>query len=349
MKAVVITAYGSPDVLKFQEVETPIPKDNEVLVKIHATSVNFGDTFVRNFKTVTPAKFTMPTPLWLPTRLAFGIRKPNVKILGSEFSGVVESVGRDVVNFKPGDAVFGYSGQSMGTNAEYVTISADGLIAPKPDNMTHEEATTVPYGALTALSVLKKANIQPGQKVLINGASGSIGAYAMQLAKYYGAEVTGVAGTPRLEMLKALGADKVIDYTKEDFTQNGETYDLIVDIKRKTSFSKVKQSLNEGGIYLLTSFKTRNVLQMLWTSRFESKRVICALSMEKPEDLAHIKALVESGHIKTVIDRAYPLSQTADAHWYIESGKKTGNVVITIADASEAQTNIEDIRQPVSV
>jgi len=331
MKAIVYTEYGSSDVLQLKEVAKPTPEDNEVLIRIYATTVNFGDLMARNFKAISPRKFNMPLLFWLPARLAFGFSKPRKNILGSEFAGEVEAVGAAVTRFKPGDQVFGYRGQSMGAYAEYLCMPEDGVLAIKPANMTYEEAATVPYGALTALSLLRKVNIQRGQKVLINGASGGIGAAAVQLAKYFGAEVTGVCGTPRVGFVKALGADKVIDYTKEDFTRNGETYDLIFDILGKSSFSRCKRSLKQNGIYLLASFKMRQLFQMLWTSMIGGQKVICALSSEKPEDLIFIKELVEAGKIKASIDKCYPLEQTAEAHRYIEAGLKKGNVVITVA------------------
>jgi NADPH:quinone reductase-like Zn-dependent oxidoreductase len=330
MKAVVYTEYGPPDVLQLKEVEKPAPKDNEILIRNHATTVNIGDIWARNFKEITPSRFTMPLPLWLPSRMYFGFTKPRINILGSEFAGEVEAVGQDVKRFRKGDQVFGYRGQSMGANAEYLCVSEDGLVAIKPANMTYEEAATVPYGALTALSLLRKVNIQPGQKVLINGASGGIGSAAVQLAKYFGAEVTGVCGTPRMEFVKALGADKVIDYTREDFTKNGETYDLIFDILGKSSFSSCQNSLTRNGIYLLASIKVKQLFQMLWTSRRNGKKVICAMSSESPEDLVLIKKLVEEGKIRSIIDRRYPLEQIAEAHRYVEKGYKTGSVIITV-------------------
>jgi NADPH:quinone reductase-like Zn-dependent oxidoreductase len=261
----------------------------------------------------------------------FGFSKPKVNILGAEFSGQVESVGKNVKLFKSGDAVFGYRGQSMGANAEYLCVPENSLVAIKPANMTYEEAAVVPYGALTALSLLRSVNIQPGQKVLINGASGGIGSAAVQLAKYYGAEVTGVCGTPRMEFVKSLGADHVIDYTREDFTRNGQTYDLIFDIMNKSSFAKCENSLNENGRYLLASFKMKQVFQMLWTSMFGRKKVICALSGEKVEDLLFIKELVEQGKIKSIIEKRFPLEQLAEAHRCIETGDKKARVVITVA------------------
>ena len=330
MKAILYTEYGSPNVLQLRDVEKPTPKDNEILIRIHATPVNYGDTLARNFKEVSPRKFNMPFFFWLPARIVFGISKPKINILGSELAGQIEAVGKDVKRFKKGDPVFGYRGQSMGANAEYLCMPEDGLVTIKPTNMTYAEAAAVPYGALTALNLLRKVNIQLGQKVLINGASGGIGSAAVQLAKHFGAEVTGVCSAPRLEFVKSLGADKVIDYTKEDFTQNGETYDLIFDILGKSSFSRCKSSLNENGRYLLASFKMKQLFQMLWTSMIGSKKVICALSGEKLEDLLFIKELVEAGKLKSVIDRRYPLEQTAEAHRYIETGHKKGNVVITL-------------------
>jgi NADPH:quinone reductase-like Zn-dependent oxidoreductase len=330
MKAIMYTEYGAPEVLHLQDIAKPTPRDNELLVRVYAVSIGIGDIWARNFKAITPGKFSMPGLFWLPARMYFGFSKPKVNILGAEFSGQVEVVGRNVKLFKPGDAVFGYRGQSMGANAEYLCVSENSLVAPKPANMTHDEAAVTPYGALTALNLLRSVNIQAGQKVLINGASGGIGSAALQLAKYYGAEVTGVCSTPGMEFVKSLGADHVIDYTQEDFTKNNQTYDLIFDIMNKSSFAQCKDSLNENGRYLLASFKLKQLLQMLWTSMFGTKKVICALSGEKIEDLLFIRELVEKGRIKSIIDKRFPLEQTADAHRYVESGDKKGKVVITI-------------------
>ncbi len=332
MKAVIYTEYGSPEVLHLAEVAKPEPKDGEVLIRVHATPVNFGDLLARNFKGVTPRQFNMPLLFWLPARLAFGFRKPKKNILGSEFAGVVEAVSTQVTRFKPGDEVFGYRGQNMGTYAEYVCMSETGTLAIKPTNMTFEEAATVPYGALTALSLLRKVNIQRGQKVLINGASGGIGSAAMQLAKYFGAEVTGVCGTPRVAFVNALGADKVIDYTKEDFIRNGETYDVIFDILGKSSFGRGRKSLKPDGVYLYASFKLKQLMQMLQTKVAGRQKVICALSSEKAEDLAFIKELIEAGQYKAIIDMRYSLAQTAEAHRYSEAGQKHGSVVITVKE-----------------
>ena len=332
MKAIVYTSYGSPDVLQLKEIAKPTPKDNEILVRVYATSIGFGDILARKFDQISPRDFSMPFFLWLPARIAIGISKPNKHILGSEFAGEVEGVGSAVKRFQRGDKVFGFLSSNFGANAEYLCMPETGVVALKPTNMSYEEAAVVPYGALTALSLLKKVNIQPGQKVLINGASGAIGSAAVQLAKnVYGAHVTGVCGTPRLDFVKQLGADAVIDYTREDFTQNGETYDLIFDILGKSTFSRCQHSLTPNGRYLLASFKTKQLLQMLWTSKMGSQKVICTLSSESPEALEYVKELAEAGKLKSILDRCYPLEQTAEAHRYIEAGHKQGNVVITIA------------------
>jgi NADPH:quinone reductase-like Zn-dependent oxidoreductase len=334
MKAVVYTEYGGPEVLQVKEMEKPAPKDNEILIKIQATSVNFGDLLARNFNKVSPREFSMPAPLWLPTRLYFGLSKPKVNVLGAELAGEVESVGKNVTRFKKGDQVFGYPGQGMGAYAEYRCMPESGMVGSKPVNLSYEEAAVLPYGMIMALNLLRKANLQPGQKVLINGASGSIGAAAVQLAKYFGAEVTGVCGTPRLEFVKSLGADKVIDYTKEDFTRSGETYDLIFDILGKTSFSQCKSALKPNGRILYVSFKMKQLFQMLWTStlssRYAGKKVICALSPENPEDLTFIKELVEAGKIKAILDRCFALKQVGEAHRYAESGNKKGPIAISV-------------------
>src|SRR5512138_2192201 len=331
MKAIVYTEYGSPDVLRLKEVQKPSPRENEILVRVYAAPVNYGDLTARNFAHLTSSEFNMPAFLWLPSRMAFGWNKPKINILGSELAGEVEAIGKDVSKFKPGDQVFAYLGMKMGANAEYLCIPEDGTVALKPMNMTYEEASALPYGAIMATSLLRKANLQPGQKVLINGASGGIGSLAVQLAKYFGAEVTGVCGTPRLEYVRSLGADQVIDYTRGDFTRNGETYDLIFDILGRSSFSRCQNSLKPNGIYLLASFKMKPLFQMLWTSMTGSKKkVICALANEKMEDLVFIRELVEAGKIKTIIDKRYPLEQAANAHRYVENGHKQGNVVLTV-------------------
>jgi NADPH:quinone reductase-like Zn-dependent oxidoreductase len=333
MKAIVYTEYGGPDVLHLTEVEKPYPKDNGVLIKVHAVSVNYGDMIARNFKNVSPREFNMPFLFWIMARLTFGINKPKKIILGNSFAGEVEAVGKDVKLFKKGDDVFGCREEKMGTYAEYVCVPKNSILATKPLNMTYEEASTVPYGATIALNLLRKANIQngKGQRVLVLGASGCIGSSAIQIAKhYYGADVTGVCSAQGIDYVKKLGADKVIDYKNENFTKSVETYDLIFDILGKQSFSKVKASLTQNGIYFSVSFKIKKLFQMLWTSLKKEKKVICSLAVPKQEDLIFIKDLVENGKIKSIIDKYFPLEKTAEAHRYMETGNKKGDVVITM-------------------
>ena len=331
MKAVIYTQYGEPEVLRTEETEKPLPKENEVLIRIKAASVNYGDIIARNFKNLPLSEFNMPLLFWIIARLSFGFSKPKVKILGNTFAGEVEMTGKGVKRFKKGEAVFGYTGEKMGTYAQYLCIPENSLIAAKPSNMTFEEASAVPYGAPMAFNLLKKANIKPGQKVLILGASGGIGSAAVQLTKhYYGAEVTGICGTPGTAFVKGLGADKVMDYKEEDFTKNGEAYDLIFDVLGKGTFSSYRNSLKENGIYLLASFKSRKLFQMVRTSLTGGKKkVVCAISSPKQEDLILIRKLSEEGKFKSVIDKSFPMEKTAAAHRYYESGNKKGNVVIT--------------------
>jgi NADPH:quinone reductase-like Zn-dependent oxidoreductase len=328
MKAVVYTQYGSPDVLHLAEVAKPTPKDNEILIRVYATSIGFGDIMARQFNTITPRKFNMPALFWLLARIEFGFRKPKKNILGSEFAGEVEAVGAAVTRFKVGDPVFGYPGPNFGANAEYLCMAETATVAIKPSNLTYEEAAAVPYGALTALNLLKKANIQRGQKVLINGASGGIGSAAVQLAKHlFGADVTGVCSTANLALAKALGADHVIDYTQEDFTQRGETYDVIFDAVAKIAPSRGKKALKPNGIYL-------NVHK---DSRADSGDHI------RIEELLYLKELIEAGKLKPVIDRCYPLEQIVEAHRYVDAGHKKGNVVIIMgADPAPRQTHTRE-------
>jgi NADPH:quinone reductase-like Zn-dependent oxidoreductase len=330
MKAIVATEYGPPDVLKLREVEKPTPADNEILIRVRAVPVRFGDLLARHFNDVSPAKFSMPLPLWLPVRLAFGLNRPKNTILGSEFAGEIESMGPGVSRFKVGDQVFGYRGSNFGAYAEHLATPEDGMITLMPVNMTYEEAACLPGGAITALNLLKNVEIQNGDKVLVNGASGGIGSAALQLAKRAGAEVTGVCGTQRLEMVRSLGADKVIDYTQRDFTQSGETYDLIFDVLGKSPFSRSKHVLSPQGRHLYASFKMKQLFQMLWTSIRGGQKVICAMAFESPEDMVQVKELAEAGALKAIIDRCYPLEQAAEAHRYVETGQKVGEVVITV-------------------
>jgi NADPH:quinone reductase-like Zn-dependent oxidoreductase len=328
MKAIVYTEYGPPDVLQLTEVEKPVPKEDEVLIRVHAVAVNFGQTIARDF-TFPAREFWFPVLLYLPARMELGFSKPRHGILGSELAGEIELVGKDVKSFKPGDQVFGFS-ESHGANAEYVCVPENGVLAKKPASLTYEEAAVIPHGALTALHFVRKANIQPGEKVLINSASGGTGQFAVQLAKHFGADVTGVCSTAKVELVKSLGADEVIDYTQEDITQNGQTYDVIFDAARVTGFARCKNSLKEGGRYLLAVFKARELLQMLATSITGGKKVICALAPIKQEDLIFLTELIEAGELKSVIDRRYPFEQIAEAHRYFETGQTKGHVVITL-------------------
>jgi NADPH:quinone reductase-like Zn-dependent oxidoreductase len=322
MKAIVYTKYGPPDVLQLKEIEKPNPKNNEVLIKIFATTVTLYDCWARSC--------TAPTGFGLLSRITSGIRKPKQPILGTELAGEIEAVGQDVKLFKEGDQVFACTAMNMGAYAEYICLPEEGAVATKPANMTYEEAAAVPQGALTALHFLRKGNIQSGQKVLIFGASGGVGTAAVQLAKYFGAEVTGVCSTTKLELVKSLGADKVIDYTEEDFTISGQTYDIIFDTVGKSSVSGCRRSLKKSGFYLLTTFGLPKLVQLLWMKLTGSKKVIIGLLKERPEDLVFLGELLEEGKLKSVIDRIYPLEQIAEAHRYVESGHKKGNVVITV-------------------
>jgi len=319
MKAIVCTKYGPPEVLQLQEVEKPVQKDDEVLIRIYGTTVTAGDTELRGLK----FSFFMR----LLMRLGLGFRRPRKKILGQELAGQIESVGKDVTRFKKGDQIFASTAFRFGTYAEYVCLPSTYVMEKKPTNMSYEEAAAVITGGFNALYFLRKGNIQSGQKVLIRGASGTIGTFAIQLAKYYGAEVTGIGNPNSLEMMKSLGADKVIDYTKEDFTKSDETYDVIFDVIGKSSFSYLVRSLKENGIYLLANTGARKVRKLMTSGQ---KVITGKKLIYKNEDLNFLKELIEAGKLKSAIDRRYPLEQIPEAHRYVETGQKTGNVVITV-------------------
>jgi NADPH:quinone reductase-like Zn-dependent oxidoreductase len=322
MKAIVYHEYGSPDVLKLEELEKPIPKDNEILVKVYATTVTVADIRSRSF--------TVPLSFWLPARIALGFRKPKKAILGVELAGEIDSVGKDVKLFKKGDQVFAATLISYGAYAEYKCLPEDAAISIKPSNISYEEAAALPIGARTALHYLRKAKVQPRQKVLVYGASGSVGTYAVQLARYFGAEVTGVCSTTNLELVKSLGADKVIDYTVEDFSTKDETYDVIFEAVDKSSFSACMRSLKEDGIYLNVTVPAPGI-RMLWTKMMSGKKLFLGENPpEKAEDLTFLKELVEAGKLKPVIDKGYPLEKIVEAHRYVDKGHKKGNVVITV-------------------
>ncbi len=328
MKAIVYTEFGSPDVLRLEEIARPAPKPNEVLVRVRAASVNFGDLMARSFKFVTPRGFNMPFLFWLAAKTSLGWRKPKFRILGNELAGEVEAIGRDVTRFKPGDRVYAYTGPRFGAHAEFLCLPETAPVAPMPANLTFEEAAVMPYGAIMALALLRKANLLPGQKVLINGASGGIGSAAVQIAKHSGTHVTAVCGGPRLEYVRALGADRAIDYAEQDFTRNGEHYDVIFDILGREPFARFRRSLESRGVLLYASFKTRHLLAMVRTSLSGGRRVVCALAPGSLKDLLSVKELVEAGKIKAIVDRRFPLEQAAEAHRYVESGRRMGSVVI---------------------
>jgi NADPH:quinone reductase-like Zn-dependent oxidoreductase len=322
MKAIVYERYGPPEVLQLKEVEKPAPKDNEVLIKIHATTVTSGDWRVRSLN--------VPVGFGLIMRLVFGVSRPKQPILGTELAGVIESVGKGVRKFKIGDQVFAFSDAAMGCHAEYKCMPEDGAVAVKPVNLTYDEAAALSFGGTTALDFLRRGKLQSGGKVLVNGASGGVGTAAVQLARHFGADVTGVCSTANVELVRSLGASHVIDYTKEDFTQNGETYDVIVDTVGTAPFSRSKASLKEGGRLLMVLGGLPDMLQIPWVSMTSSKKVIAGPAAGCAEDLRFLAGLAEAGEFKPVIDRRYPFEQIAEAHRYVDTGRKKGNVIITL-------------------
>ena len=322
MKAIVASQYGLPEVLQLQEVEKPTPKDNEILIKVYATTVNAGDIRMRSF--------TVPPLLWLPARLTLGLTRPKNPIYGMELAGEVEAVGRLVKKFKPGDQVFASTFKAnFGAHAEYKCLPEDDAVVIKPGHLGYEEATTLPISANTALHFLKAAGIQAGQKVLIYGASGGVGTFAVQLAKHFGAEVTAVCSTRNMALVKSLGADHVIDYTHEEFTKNGRSYDIIFDTVGKTTFAQCKNALKNNGYYLSTGLMLAEIKRP-WYAKTTGKNIVGGTAYPDTEGLNFLIELVETGKLKPVIDRCYPLEQMVEAHRYVETGRKRGNVVIMV-------------------
>ncbi len=317
MKAAVYIQYGKPEVLQVKDVDKPLPKNNEILLRVNATAVNSGDVRLRKADP-------------FAVRFIFGLMKPKVNILGSVFSGEVEAVGNDVKKFKVGDQVFGHTDMSFGAYAEYLCLPENGSLTLKPTNITHSEAAVIPFGGVAAGHFIKKANIQPGQKVLVVGASGAVGTAAVQLAESLGAAVTGVCSTANIALVKSLGADKVIDYTKEDFTKNGETYDVIFDTINTIPVFGSLNSLTKNGIMILSAAEMKEILQGLWISKTSSKKVLTGVISHTAVDIIFLKELIEAGKYKPVIDKTYPLEQIAEAHAYVEKGHKKGNVSIII-------------------
>jgi NADPH:quinone reductase-like Zn-dependent oxidoreductase len=317
MKAAVYTQYGQPAVLRVKEVAKPIPGNHEILIRVMATAVNSGDVRLRKADP-------------FAVRFIFGLLKPKINILGTVFSGEVEMVGKDVTKFTVGDAVFGHTDMRFGAYAEYKCMPENGSLAIKPVGITHAQAAAIPFGGVTAWHFIKKANIKPGQKVLIVGASGAVGSAAVQLAKSLGAAVTAVCSTANMELVKSIGADKVIDYTKEDFTKNGEMYDVIFDTVKTINVSRSIKSLNKNGVMILSAAGMPEMLQGLWISKTSSKKVLTGVISHTAADIIFLKELMEAGKLKAVIDRAYPLEQIAEAHAYAEKGHKKGNVIINI-------------------
>ena len=324
MKAIVYTKYGSPDVLEVKEVKKPTPKDDEVLIKVHASEVTKADCEMRSFN------FQVKW-FWLPLRVALGLIKPKKQILGGYFAGEVESVGKDVSKFKKGNQIFGATKLRLGAYGEYVSLPANYTLVPKPNNVRFEEAAAVPLGGLNALHFLRKANIQNGEKVLVNGAGGSIGTFGVQIAKGMGAEVTAVDSTIKEEMLRRIGTDHFIDYTKEDFTKCGQSYDVIFSMVAKSSYSECVKALKPKGRYLMANPCISDMLRSVLTSKFTDKTAIFAFARETEEELLTLKEMIEEGKIKPVVDQIYSFEQAAEAHRRVETEKRLGAVVISMA------------------
>ncbi|MGK7379164.1 NAD(P)-dependent alcohol dehydrogenase [Planococcus sp. 1R117A] len=320
MKAMVCTRYGPPEVLELQQLDKPVPKAGEILIKVYASTVTAGDCEIRSFK--------FPVLLWVPLRLFFGVRKPRLDVLGQEFAGEVEFAGDAQTLFKKGDRVFGATGLKLGAYADFLCLPGSNAIARIPEGLSFEEAATIPTGGMNALFFLRKARIQAGQKVLIIGAGGSIGTMAVQLAKNSGAEVTAIDSKEKLDMLLSIGTDNVIDYRQEDFTANSETYDVIFDVAGKSPFSKTVNSLKPKGIYLMGNPSLSQMFRRLLPTKKGDRKIIAGAASYKAEDLRYLSKLLAEGRIKPVVDQVFPLEQLRQAHHYVESGAKKGNVVI---------------------
>lgn len=322
MKAAVYERYGPPEVVEVKEIEKPTPKDDEVLIRVRASTVTTGDWRARSLE--------MPRGFGLMGRLAFGISKPRQPILGTELAGEIEAVGVNVKRFKPGDDVFAFAGAAFGGHAEYRCLRDDRPIVPKPANLTYEEAASLSFGGTTALDFFRRAKLSSGEKVLVNGASGNVGTAAVQLARHFGAQLTGVCSTANLELVRSLGAHRVIDYTKDDFTRDGETYDVIVDTVGTAPYSRCRHSLTQRGRLLAVLGGLGDLLLAPWISLTTSRTVIAGPARERVEDLRELAALAEAGQLKAVIDRRYPLESIVEAHRHVDSGRKRGSVVITM-------------------
>lgn len=323
MKAIVYEEYGPPDVLQLREVNTPEPGDDEVRIRIAAVTVNMGDCEMRRPE--------IPNSIWVLVRLVFGWRKPRKHILGAYLAGTVDAVGANVERLRVGDEVMAASGARFGAYAEYLCLPEKYPIAIRPSNLTAAEASGVPLGGINVLHFFRKAKLQPGEHVLINGAGGSFGTFAVQLAKYYGAEVTAVDHRDKLEMIRSIGADHVLDYTREDFTENVASYDVIFNVVLKCPYARALRALKPGGRYLLTNPDgIGQMLRAVWTSWTGRKKVVIEMASETTADLDQLRELIEAGHLRSVVDRTYPLEQAVEAHRYVESGRKQGNVVLTL-------------------
>jgi NADPH:quinone reductase-like Zn-dependent oxidoreductase len=325
MRAIVCTRYGQPDLLELRDLPKPVPKDDEVLVRIRATTVSAADCELR--------RFDFAPWIWLPIRLWFGVFRPRHRVLGQELSGDVEAVGRDVTSFQVGDRVFATTGMTLGAHAEYICLragSGPGTLATMPANVGYEEAAAIPYGGGEALSFLRRADIRAGQRVLVNGAGGSFGTYAVQLAKVLGAHVTAVDSAPKLEMLRSIGADRVIDYAAEDFTAGRDTYDVVFDVVRGTPSGRMVRRLADGGWLVMANPGFLQIVRARWAARGSRRRVSFAGGGETSESLAYLRDLVESGRLRPIIDERFPLERMAEAHRRAESGAKQGNVVVTV-------------------